>query len=157
MKKKTTTMSSWASPVNIAQVFTASMICLFFIGCGDTPDPIADLATQNANFDSREMKDAHSEFLTKLRRFKRVSEQTLKRNERRIIAFNEKMEEAGPTFKARYRNEAAVLEQRNRSLKKKLGEYNDESLHTWEKFKTGFNDDMDGVGKSMTVLFKDDG
>jgi hypothetical protein len=66
------------------------------------------------------------------------------------------MEEAGPRFKAKYANEAAVLEQRNRSLKKKLGEYRDGGRIKWEEFRTNFNDDMDGVGRSMTVLFKDD-
>ena len=67
------------------------------------------------------------------------------------------MEEAGPTFKARYRNEVAMLELRNLILKKKLKEYKDGGQVKWEEFRTNFNDDIDGVGKSMTALFKDDG
>ena len=81
----------------------------------------------------------------------------IKANEYRIEAFKEKMEEAGPTFKARYRNEAAVLELRNLSLKKKLGDYKNEGSVKLEEFRTNFNDDIDGVGRSMTALFKDDG
>jgi hypothetical protein len=42
-------------------------------------------------------------------------------------------------------------------LKKKLKEYKDGGQVKWEEFRTNFNDDIDGVGKSMTALFKDDG
>jgi hypothetical protein len=51
----------------------------------------------------------------------------------------------------------AVLEQKNRDLKKKLDDYKDEGQGTWEEFKTNCKHDMDGTGKTMTDLFEDNG
>ena len=129
----------------------------FLTGCGESPEQKVDNALENAGYVLQEPSDAQMEYGAKWKRFKRTSEHTIKANEYRIEAFKEKMEEAGPTFKARYRNEAAVLELRNIMLKKKLKEYKDGGQVKWEEFRTNFNDDIDGVGKSMTALFKDDG
>jgi hypothetical protein len=76
-------------------------------------------------------------------------------NEKRIDAFKENMEEAGLKVKANYNNEMAVLEKKNRNLKKKLEEYKDEGQRKWKKFKTNFKHDKDGIGKTMKDLFKD--
>ena len=129
----------------------------FLTGCGESPEQKVDNALENAGYVFQEPSDAQMEYGAKWKRFKRTSEHTIKANEYRIEAFKEKMEEAGPTFKARYRNEAAVLELRNLMLKKNLKEYKDGGQVKWEEFRTNFNDDIDGVGKSMTALFKDDG
>jgi hypothetical protein len=51
----------------------------------------------------------------------------------------------------------AVLEQKNRDLKKKLDDYKDEGQGTWEEFKTNCKHDMDGTGKTMADLFEDNG
>ncbi len=120
-------------------------------GCGESPEQKVDNALENAGYVLQEPSDAQTDYVAKWRRFKRTSERTIKANEYRIEAFKEKMEEAGPTFKARYRNEAAVLELRNLSLKKKLGDYKNEGSVKLEEFRTNFNDDIDGVGRSMTA------
>jgi hypothetical protein len=36
-----------------------------------------------------------------------------------------------------------------------LEDYKDEGQSKWEEFKTNFNHDMDGIGKIMKDLFKD--
>jgi hypothetical protein len=76
-------------------------------------------------------------------------------SEKRIDAFKENMEEAGLKVKAKYNNEMTVLEKKNRKLKKKLEEYKDEGQHKWKEFKMNFKHDMDGIGKTMKNLFKD--
>jgi aspartate aminotransferase-like enzyme len=86
---------------------------------------------------------------------RRTMKNTIEANEKRIKAFKEKMEEAGLKIKAKYSEEVAVLEQKNRDLKKKLEEYKDEGQSKWEEFKTNFKHDMDGIGKTMKDLFKD--
>ena len=129
----------------------------FLTGCGESPEQKVDNALENAGYVLQEPSDAQMEYGAKWRRFKRTSEHTIKSNEYRIAAFKEKMEQAGPIFKARYRNQAAVLELKNFILKKKLREYKDGGQVKWEEFRTNFNDDIDGVGRSMTALFKDDG
>lgn len=127
----------------------------FLTGCGKTSEQKVDNATENVGYANQALKGARTGYLAKWRRFKRASEQTIKANEYRIDAFKEKMEEAGPKFKAKYGKEVTVLEQKNRNLKKKLEEYRDEGITKWEEFRMNFNDDMDGVGKTMASLFKD--
>ena len=129
----------------------------FLTGCGDTPEQKVENALENSGYAPQAPRDGQTEYEAKWRRFKRASERTIKANQYRVEAFKEKMEEAGPTFKARYRNEAAALELRNLSLKKKLGEYKEGGSPTIEEFRTNFNDDIDGVGRSMTALYKDNG
>ncbi len=79
---------------------------------------------------------------------------TIEANEKRIDAFKDKMEEAGLKVKAKFGDEVAVLEQKNRDLKKKLEEYKDEGQSKWKEFKTNFKHDMDGIRKTMKDLFK---
>ena len=133
------------------------MAAAFLTGCEETPEQKVINALDNSGYAPVDPRDGQTEYEAKWRRFKRASERTIKTNENRIVAFKEKMEEAGPTFKARYRSDAAVLELRNRKLKIMLGEYKDGGAVKLELFRTNFNEDIDGVGRSMTALFKDDG
>jgi exonuclease VII large subunit len=123
--------------------------------CGKTPEQQVDNAKEKGGEAKQELKDARTEYLAEWQTFKRESEQTIEANEKRIDAFKEKMEKAGPKVKAKYSKEVATLEQKNRDLKKKLDEYKDEGQSKWEEFKTNFKHDMDGIGKTMKELFKD--
>ena len=109
----------------------------FLMGCGKTPE--------------QKVENARTEYLAEWQTFKRDSEQKIDANEKRIDTFKE----AGPEDKAKYNKEVEVLEQKNRDLKKKLEDYKDEGQSKWEEFKTNFNHDMDGIGKIMKDLFKD--
>ena len=77
----------------------------------------------------------------------------IKVSEKRINALEENIEEAGRKVKTHYDNEMAMLEKKNRSLKKKLEEYKDEGQRKWKKFKTNFKHNKDGIGKTMKDLF----
>lgn len=129
---------------------------IWFIIFGSMSEPTIDLAASNAANTPFMQKAARSGYLAKWQRFKRGSEQTIKANEYRIVAFRVKMDEAGPRFKARYANKVGLLEQKNLALKKKLEAYPDEGQDRWEEFRTNFNGEIEGVGESMTALFKDD-
>jgi transketolase len=89
--------------------------------------------------------------------FNQLKRKTMKNiigvNEKRIEAFKENMEEAGLKVKTEYNNEMAVLEKKNRNLKKTLEEYKDEGQRKWKKFKTNFKHDRDGIGKTMKDIF----
>jgi len=124
-------------------------------GCGKTTEQKVQNARENVGDAKQDLKDAQTAYLAEWQTFKRESEQTIAANEKRIDRFKEKMDKAGPKVKAKYSKDVAVLEQRNRDLKKKLEEYKDEGQSKWEEFKTNFKHDMDGVGKTMTDLFKD--
>jgi len=77
----------------------------------------------------------------------------IKDNAKKINAFKENIEETGLKVKANYNNEMAVLEKKNRNMKKKVEEYKDEGQRKWKKFKTNFKHNKDGIGKTMKDLF----
>jgi hypothetical protein len=117
-------------------------------GCATTSEQKVANAKQ-------ELKDARTPYRVEWQSFKHESEQTIEAHEKRIGAFRTKMELAGADTKARYAKYVAELEQKDRDLKKKLGDYKDEGEGKWEQFKTNFSQDMDGVGKTMKDLFND--
>lgn len=126
-------------------------------GCTKTTEQKVQNAKENVGDAKQELKNAQSAYLAEWQTFKRESELAIAANEKRIDAFKEKMEKAGPKVKAKYDKEVAALEQKNKDLKKKLEDYKDEGQSKWEEFKTNFKHDMDGIGKTMTDLFKDKG
>ena len=117
-------------------------------GCGKAAEEKVGEAKQTLN-------DARAEYLKEWEAFKAASEQQIAANEKRIDAFREKMEKAGTKVKAQYKKDVEALKQKNHELKKKLEEYKDEGQGRWEEFKTNFKRDMDGIGKTMKDLFKD--
>ena len=134
-----------------------SMAGMLLTGCGKTTEQKLDKAKEGVGDATQELKDARAEYLAEWENFKRESEAAIEANAKRIDAFKAKMDKASPTVKAQYDKQVAVLEQRNRDLKKKLDDYKDEGQGKWEEFKTNFKRDMDDLGKTMTDLFKDIG
>jgi hypothetical protein len=128
---------------------------LLLTGCVKTSEQKVEGAKENVGEVKQDLKDAQTKYLTEWQTFKLESEQTIADNEKRIDAFKEKMERAGSKARAEYNKDVEVLEQKNRELKKKLEEYKDEGQSKWEEFKTNFKHDMDGLGKTMKDLFKD--
>jgi hypothetical protein len=125
------------------------------IGCNKTSKQKVEGAKGVIGEAKQDLKDARTDFLAEWQTFKRESEQTIEANEKTIDAFKLKMEKAGPKVKAKYSKEVAVLEQKNRDLKKRLEEYQDAGQSKWEEFKTNFKSDLDAIGKTMKDLFKD--
>lgn len=123
--------------------------------CEKTTEQKLEGAKQNVGEAKQDLKDVRTEYLADWQTFKRESEQTLEANEKRIDAFKDKMDKAGPKARARYNKEVAILERSNRDLKKKLEKYKDEGQGKWVEFKTNFKRDMDGIGKTLNDLFKD--
>ena len=92
-----------------------------------------------------------NKFINKSKR--RTMKNIIKDNAKKINAFKENIEETGLKVKANYNNEMAVLEKKNRNMKKKVEEYKDEGQRKWKKFKTNFKHNKDGIGKTMKDLF----
>jgi len=84
---------------------------------------------------------------------RKTMKNVIKANEKRIELFKESLEEAGLKVKAEYNNEMAVLEKKNRNLKKKLEEYKDEGQRKLKKFKTNIKHDRKDIGKTVKDLF----
>jgi predicted RNase H-like nuclease (RuvC/YqgF family) len=125
------------------------------LGCEKTPEQKIEATKENVREAKQELKDARAEYVKEWETFKAESEQHIEANEVKIHAVKEKMDKAGHKAKAQYRKDVEALEQKNHDLKNKLAEYKDEGKSKWEEFKANFKHDMDGIGKTMKDLFKD--
>ena len=87
--------------------------------------------------------------------FKSTSEQKIQDDENSIAAFKVKMNKSGTKMKAKYNIEISKLEATNLAMKKKLEEYKNDGKSAWDDFKSGFNKEMDKLGKSVKDLTSD--
>ncbi len=132
--------------------FTA---CVILMGCqnaGEKKTQEAQESMDEAKPDSQAVQTSYSD---EWQNFKSMSEQKIKDNENSIAAFKEKMKKSGTKIKVKYNIEIANLEKTNREMKKKLEEFKNDGKSAWENFKTGFNNDMDKLGKEVKDLTSD--
>jgi hypothetical protein len=124
-------------------------------GCDKTPQQKLDANKESIGQAKQDSTDVRAERAKEWQAFKAESEQQIADNDKRIDAYKEKMEKAGPKAKAKYSKEVTELKKKNHELKEKLENYKDGDQSKWHEFKTNFKADMDAVGKTMKDLFKD--
>lgn len=69
-----------------------------------------------------------------------------------IANFKIRMKDEKDDIKSIYKNQIALLEQRNDDMKVKLDAYQVDKKDDWDKFKIEFNHDMDELGKAFKDL-----
>jgi len=140
-------------------IFIIALIGIFSVavlsGCDKTQEQKVQTAQGNLADAKQDVKTAEADLTAEWQAFKVQSEQTIAANEKRIIAFNAKMEKAGTKTKVKYAKDVADLEKKNTAMKEKLASYKVEGRSNWDEFKQNFNRDIDDLGKTMTDLFKD--
>jgi lipopolysaccharide export LptBFGC system permease protein LptF len=77
-------------------------------------------------------------------------------NELAIKNFNSKIEYEKKELRASYLSKIEVLEKKNRDLKNKLDNYQDDGNDKWRTFKAEFGKEMDDLGKSIKDLASKD-
>ncbi|NOU48294.1 MAG: hypothetical protein HOO86_14715 [Bacteroidales bacterium] len=92
---------------------------------------------------------ARQDSITEYQKFKDETDAQISAYDKSIAEFRTRLATERKENRARYEKMVLDLEQRNRDLKKKLAEYQDDGKTDWEKFKTEFNHDMDELGKSF--------
>jgi hypothetical protein len=124
-------------------------------GCDKTPEQKLEPNKETIGQAKLDSTEVRAERAKEWQAFKAESELQIAANDKRIDAYKEKMEKAGPKAKAQYKKDVAALKQKNHELKEKLEDYKDGDQTKWQEFKTNFKADMDAVGKTMKDLFKD--
>ena len=125
------------------------------IGCQNTGEKNVQADNQSISETKPDSQAVQTSYSDEWLSFKSTSEQKIQDNENSIAAFKAKMKKSGTKIKAKYNKEIANLEETNREMKKKLEEYKNDGKSTWEDFKTGFNNDMDKLGKEVKHLTSD--
>jgi chromosome segregation ATPase len=124
-------------------------------GCDKTPEQKLEANKESIAQAKQDTTEARAERAKEWQAFKSESEQQIADNDKRIDAFKEKMEKAGPKSRAKYSKEITELKKKNHELKEKLEDYKEGDPSKWQEFKSNFKADMDAVGKTMKDLFKD--
>ena len=125
------------------------------VGCqktGKTSNEDSKGSMGEAEPDSQAVRAGYSD---EWQKFKTESEIRIQNNENSIAAFKVKMDKSGTRMKAKFNEEIARLEKANRGMKKKLEEYKNDGGGAWANFKTGFNNEMDKLGKALKKLTSD--
>jgi len=131
------------------------MVGVVLMGCqnaGGKNNQVVKESMGETNPDSQAVQPGYS---NEWQNFKSTSEQKIQENENSIASFKEKMEESGTSLKAKYHKEIANLEEANITMKNKLEDYKNDGKSAWIDFKTGFNNDMDKLGKAIKDLTSD--
>lgn len=96
----------------------------------------------------KDLKEAQKDSVAQ-QKFKKDSEKKFEANEKSIANLKVKIAKEKKASRAKYEKQLAGLEQKNTDLKKKLDDYNAEGKEKWAAFKTGFERDMDKLGKDL--------
>jgi len=131
------------------------MAGIVFMGCQNTEEKNSQQPNESMVETKPDSQAVQTSYSDEWQSFKSTSEQKIQDNENSITAFKEKMKKSGTKVKAKYNIEIAKLEATNRAMKKKLEEYKNDGKSAWEDFKTGFNKDMDKLGKAVKDLTSD--
>jgi len=101
----------------------------------------------------QDLEMARKEFLADMATFRKETATRIAANDQRIAELKTNINNERKEARAGYKKKIAALEQKNREMKMKMDEYNEEGNENWERFKTEFNHDMDALGQA----FKDIG
>jgi predicted nucleic acid-binding Zn-ribbon protein len=143
--KKSQTRSS-AFKLAIITILSTSL----FMGCNTTPKDKLDDATTEVVDASADLVKAQEDYMAEVEAFKASAETQIAANELKIKEYNADMKvKKTKELKAK----VAELDKKTADLKKKLADFKaDTGKETWSEFKTEFNHDMDGIGKSLNDL-----
>jgi hypothetical protein len=111
-----------------------------------------DNAGNNASDTMNSPNKDTSRYLAEIDTFKKQYADSIAVNEKSINEFNARIANAKKEDREDYNNEINALNQKNSDMKRKLDEYKAGGKADWDKFKTGFNHDMDELGKSIKNL-----
>ncbi len=106
-------------------------------------------AEENLSEAQKELRQAQKD---SVQEFRSKSDRKISENEKIISDFKAKIANAEKVTRARYEKLAVDLEQKNKEMKKKLDEFNEEGKVKWQSFKREFNRDMDRLEKSLEKL-----
>ena len=131
------------------------MAGIVFMGCQNTEEKNSQQPNESMVETKPDSQVVQTSYSDEWQSFKSTSEQKIQDNENSIAAFKVKMKKSGIKVKAKYNIEIAKLEATNREMKKKLEDYKNDGKSAWEDFKSGFNKDMDKLGKAVKDLTSD--
>ena len=119
----------------------------------DTVPPAKTYVLNERKYFALSFKDSLSssaiDTLTLWQKFKAASELRIDSNDRRIAELKTNMADKEDKLKDSYGKTIINLEQRNETLKKRLGDYKEDEKENLESFKQRFNKDINEITKAI--------
>lgn len=125
-----------------------------FTSC-ESPQKKVDDAQSEVEAANKALEVANAEYIAEVEAYRQEKAVAIAANDSTIVAVRLRMANEKKNVKADYEKTIADLEQRNRVLKAKMDNYNDEGKERWESFKQEFNRDMDELGTALKDLTVD--
>lgn len=133
-----------------------SIVTLFITtGCSNSPEKETEAlkdAKENVVNAQADLAVAKKDSADEYNKYKTVTLYTLTDNENKIKALKEERKSESANARAKYLKELDALEKRNAELKSKMNLYQDGPKDKWEAFKSGFNKEVDELGKAISAL-----
>jgi len=126
-----------------------------YTGCTDTSAKKVEDAKEQVDVAKADLNAANAKYAEEFQTFKKESELQISNNEKSIELLEAKMEKSGSKAKAKYKDKIADLKARNHQLEEKIEDYRDEGKDSWEKFKDGFNREMEKIKLAIKDLTTD--
>lgn len=133
---------------------TLGLICT---ACDRQPRKTAELQRINDSMEHpHNYADTFNADRQKWEEYKIEARARLKNNEDSLKALNQRIATASEKMKITYNQKMTALQARNAELRDRLEGYKEEGRENWERFKVGFNNDLDTVSQNMRLFFADD-
>jgi len=126
-----------------------------YTGCTDTSAKKVEDAKEQVDVAKADLNAANAKYAEEFQTFKKESELQISNNEKSIELLEAKMEKSGSKAKAKYKDKIADLKARNHQLEEKIEDYRDEGKDSWEKFRDGFNREMEKIKLAIKDLTTD--
>jgi hypothetical protein len=126
-----------------------------FSGCQSSEKKV-DEAQEDVTEANKALDEANAEYLADVEAYRREKADVIAANDSSILALKLKIANEKKDVKADYDKKITELEQKNRDLKMKMDNYNDEGKEKWESFKREFNHDMDELGNALKGITVND-
>jgi hypothetical protein len=138
---------------------TGVLACSSFISCKSNSEKEND-ATEKVSDAKENLEDVKDDAVldeklkakdAEWQTYKSENEAVIIENENRIAALKVAKNKPGTTFDASYSKSITALEDKNKSLKTRIDNYENNKTD-WDSFKREFDSDMSGLGKALEDL-----
>ena len=136
-------------------VLSFFLITILLISCA-SPSEKVENAKEGLVDANNKLDTAIKNYQADINAYKTETSSKIAANELAIKNFNSKIENEKKELRASYLSKIEVLEKKNRDLKNKLDNYQDDGNDKWRTFKAEFGQEMDDLGKSIKDLASKD-
>lgn len=138
-------------------IFTAVFIALATVAIStscSSPGEKVDTSKANVEKAQKDLDQAEKDYTEEYERFKAQSNDQITANEQLIADLKGYSKTKKKEAKVDYEKVVSGLEEKNKTMKERVENYNEKGNDKWESFKSEFKHDMDQLGESIRDLGK---